>query len=301
MVLTKSRLCAHMIDITYVILMLACVGFVLTAQTAFATNESSYKVGFSIAIDQYSGCNDTDDSTCPSNDVAISECYKGTTDDKGLVVVTNSTACMDGYVNGFKHWCQQDTKVCIDVVTKCGCAPSIYINENKTALKEAASSIIPQLAARPWNFVNRSSGVSGTMTFGLVSPTSQSAGTSGPAMDFNQTIDGKTLLAHYRVPREFTSGSTGYWSYGSSYGSHHELWLSSRPTLSLNYDTTDNSGICCSSHLTIRNITVTALSPEHIQLQYPVKTNEPKEFGSNPILIDLYSSGARPGLGYLQP
>jgi len=35
------------------ILMLACVGFVLTAQTAFATNESSYKVGFSIAIDQY--------------------------------------------------------------------------------------------------------------------------------------------------------------------------------------------------------------------------------------------------------
>jgi hypothetical protein len=106
--------------------------------------------------------------------------------------VTNSTACMDGYVNGFKHWCQQNAKDCVDIVTKCGnggCAPSIYINENKTAIKEASSGTPESRLLGTWNFVNKSSEVSGTMSFALTLV----GGQDWSDQNFNQTTGGKTI------------------------------------------------------------------------------------------------------------
>ena len=31
--------------------------------------------------------------------------------------VTNQTACTDGYINGWKHWCRSDTKTCAWMTT----------------------------------------------------------------------------------------------------------------------------------------------------------------------------------------
>jgi hypothetical protein len=43
------------------------------------------------------------------HDDAVTECYISGN-------VTNSTACTDGYVNGWKHWCTHNAKECSQVV-----------------------------------------------------------------------------------------------------------------------------------------------------------------------------------------
>ena len=169
----------------YTIVLLVLTGLVLTsAQTAFATNEGSYQEGYHQAISFYgpycAGDPNADGPGCPANDAAISACYKGTVDDK-YGTVTNSTACMDGYMNGWKHWCKGNVKDCADMATW-NEQPTWGINRNKTAIQNATSSVIPRMVGK-WHFVNESSGVSGTMTFAL-----RSGDTSGPVMDFNQTI-----------------------------------------------------------------------------------------------------------------
>lgn len=186
---------------------------------------------------------------------------------------------MDGYVNGFKHWCKGDVKLCIEVMTDkiTGDIPGWYINHNKTAIKEASSSLVP-LLLDTWNFFNESSGASGEMTFAITFD----GGKDGSSWDFNQTIDGRTVGIVSNYCETHPGCHTGSWD-----------WDSSKHRFSLDFDhiymntTTGNYDY---KSTRIDNITAMELSGVHIQLQYPVKVDKPKELGSNPILIDLYRS-----------
>jgi len=136
--------------------MLALVGVVLTAQTAFATNsavtvlnngtlvpnkipswniqynstgnltdppnaktnEHDYNVGKSLAIRVYS-CRFIDGSSCDTSGNDTMECGQ-THDGTGwtwLGHVTNTTACYDGFVAGWIHWCKTNVKHCIEQIT----------------------------------------------------------------------------------------------------------------------------------------------------------------------------------------
>jgi hypothetical protein len=82
---------------------------------AIATNESSYKYGYWWGFNNYNcvseGC-DVPDSYPPSTDTCeVGHHSVGITEVKGLVV-TNTTACSHGYINGWKDWCKKDTSDC---------------------------------------------------------------------------------------------------------------------------------------------------------------------------------------------
>jgi hypothetical protein len=92
---------------------------------AYATNESSYQSGYKNAI-QVSSCIATQIRTDSGDD-----CSRGTvsyywgcgvdnpSDTGNISAVTNKTACNDGFINGFVHWCGTDQKGCA-VVLKAG-------------------------------------------------------------------------------------------------------------------------------------------------------------------------------------
>src|SRR5215471_746271 len=93
----------------------------------------SDKIGYSNAINQYTSCQGTPgagDRT--DNHAAVDTCYKGATDFGRADVggfVTNSTACIDGYVDGWKHWCKEKDGV---QMATTDLLPGWLINDNKT-------------------------------------------------------------------------------------------------------------------------------------------------------------------------
>jgi hypothetical protein len=108
-------------------------------QVAYGTNESSYKIGYNTAVDNYTNlitvnpdntarC-DTQDG-CPQHDDAQKYCLSIGSG------VTNATACIDGYVNGWKHWCSTDLKMCANMVMG-DTFPGSLVTDNKTALNPA--------------------------------------------------------------------------------------------------------------------------------------------------------------------
>lgn len=78
-------------NIVYVI-PLMLVGFCLTAQTAYATNESSYKLGLKYGHDEFQKC----DTACLNLDALGVECQTSPH-------VDNVTVCNDGYVHAWIH------------------------------------------------------------------------------------------------------------------------------------------------------------------------------------------------------
>jgi hypothetical protein len=93
----------------YVIPLLAVLS--LGAQLAHATNESSYKAGYWLGFNNYKCTTLDDPCSGPFASQMSNECAVGPGDVQGWAV-TNSTACTDGYIDGFTHWCSQDTKDC---------------------------------------------------------------------------------------------------------------------------------------------------------------------------------------------
>ena len=130
----------------------AFIGLVIILLTPYAkaSNESSYKFGVNLALNNLTNqivppwdvdedspspnwnvkwpshffmnpdiCNlDSEDNGCPSmGDVQTVYCTTGQSDHPQ---VTNSTACIDGYVHGWKTWCTEDSyknaKYCSDLV-----------------------------------------------------------------------------------------------------------------------------------------------------------------------------------------
>src|SRR5262249_13561038 len=83
---------------------------------AKATNEQDYKYGFKMGNSVYSCYYEPNDSRCeepvegPQSHDANIFCHTGTATDH--FHVANMTSCIDDYVNGFKHWCNTNTKDC---------------------------------------------------------------------------------------------------------------------------------------------------------------------------------------------
>ncbi|MFZ0221600.1 MAG: hypothetical protein WAM42_07890 [Candidatus Nitrosopolaris sp.] len=137
-------------------------------QVAYGTNESSYKYGFNTAIDnltnlitvppswntQVPNICDTQDG-CPGSDDAQNYCLTGQ-----VAKVTNSTACIDGYVNGWRHWCTEDSyknaEYCTDLVFggTASTFPGLLINEDNAIM--ATIPLRSMLINGTWNFVNES-------------------------------------------------------------------------------------------------------------------------------------------------
>jgi hypothetical protein len=80
----------------------------MTTTLAWATNESSYKEGFNNAFDGYN-CVQTEDCDIIANNGGELICNNQLDNPH----VSNSTACIDGYVDGWKHWCNIDMKDCL--------------------------------------------------------------------------------------------------------------------------------------------------------------------------------------------
>lgn len=104
------------------------------AATTYGTNEGSYKYGFNNAVSDFTNCyiGWTSSEGCFLNGhyEPIAECYVGA----GPGIVTNSTACTNGYIIGWEHWCQKNTKDCVGLITKSDVFPGSLLSDNKTAL-----------------------------------------------------------------------------------------------------------------------------------------------------------------------
>jgi hypothetical protein len=86
---------------------------------AFATNESDYKYGYDWAYGFYKcGVNPHDECGLPDSDNINWEC-NATIHHQ----ITNSTACIDGYYNGFIDWCHGDKAACGRIILGGGMAP----------------------------------------------------------------------------------------------------------------------------------------------------------------------------------
>jgi hypothetical protein len=88
-----------MVNIVYIVpLVLALTGMLLTGtQPAHATNENSYQFGFQHGKIEYGHCTYRGDQ-----DEYCAAGYNVCTEDTS---VTNVTACVDGFVNGWNHIC----------------------------------------------------------------------------------------------------------------------------------------------------------------------------------------------------
>jgi hypothetical protein len=82
-----------------------------------ATNEHDYKWGFKDAVNDYNGSSKDNgdlDIFVNSND-DVNDCqvaHYDTLKHRELTGITNSTACRDGYVAGWKSWCKSDGLDC---------------------------------------------------------------------------------------------------------------------------------------------------------------------------------------------
>jgi hypothetical protein len=90
-------------------------------QVAYGTNESSYQYGFRDAVVMYSNCAIREEvgGNCIEYGIALpmSQCHVATYHIPVQGIVTNSTACVDGYIDGWKHWCNSDAKTCASYAT----------------------------------------------------------------------------------------------------------------------------------------------------------------------------------------
>lgn len=97
-------------------MIISIAAMLLVTQAALATNESSYQWGLKAGFGTYqcrvteSGC---DGPGVSSNDINT-DCIGLASANSGGQV-TNSTACMDGFIAGYTHWCSQHAKDCIKI------------------------------------------------------------------------------------------------------------------------------------------------------------------------------------------
>ncbi|MGC2683922.1 MAG: hypothetical protein WA323_18845 [Candidatus Nitrosopolaris sp.] len=96
---------------------IAALVAVFCYQVAYGTNESSYNYGFKTAT-YASKC--LAHPSFPGDDCSrsyISPDWGCSPDSEATSnVVTNQTACNDGFVTGFVHWCASDMQGCIGQV-----------------------------------------------------------------------------------------------------------------------------------------------------------------------------------------
>jgi len=91
----------------FIVLVLSLVG---RTQLAQATNESSYKYGLFRGFDDFNDGAHDGSSSGPPGGIDIGYC--NTAGHNADPHVTNSTACKDGYLAGWEHWCKSDGVYC---------------------------------------------------------------------------------------------------------------------------------------------------------------------------------------------
>jgi hypothetical protein len=117
-------------------------------QVAYGTNESSYQWGYKSGREGYECSNY--DADC---DNGLGTCDIGAKLSYGIVTppgvphlegsVTNRTACLDGYVNGWKHWCNDDLSLCAKFVMS-NVFPGVFANNQtyvQICLKDAGDNV----------------------------------------------------------------------------------------------------------------------------------------------------------------
>jgi hypothetical protein len=99
----------------------------LSPTLAYATANSSYKIGFGLAdFTAGNGCNDTDSSDCETS--AIKACIP--TPNSGSENVTNQTACVNGFVDSWRLQCKSNLRLCAIQVLE-GVFPG-HMDDNKS-------------------------------------------------------------------------------------------------------------------------------------------------------------------------
>jgi len=117
-------------------------------QVAYGTNESSYQWGYKSGREGYECSNY--DADC---DNGLGTCDIGAKLSYGIVTppgvphlegsVTNKTACLDGFVNGWKHWCNDDLSLCAKFVMS-NVFPGVFANNQTSVqicLKDAGDNV----------------------------------------------------------------------------------------------------------------------------------------------------------------
>jgi len=92
-------------------LILAGLGY----QWVYGTTESSYKRGYWLGFFDYSCLNPSDGEPCSgqyAHQMSDLCSVINAGSDTILSGITNSTACKDGYIDGWAHWCKTDAKDC---------------------------------------------------------------------------------------------------------------------------------------------------------------------------------------------
>lgn len=92
----------------------AIIAYMLMAYHAFGTNESSYKFGYEQAFSDYkdASTHTGDYSDVPHNYTDVYTCRTNHWNNYSPPGLTNSTACRDGYLAGWKTWCKSDGLDC---------------------------------------------------------------------------------------------------------------------------------------------------------------------------------------------
>jgi hypothetical protein len=188
------------------IIFLSFLFLLISAPTlAKATNESSYKYGFNNAVSDYESCYQglsAGDCNVSSSD-PLSQCYVGA----GSGNVTNSTACTDGYMNGWKHWCNHNAKDCAELTTS-DLFPGSLLSDNKTALANAKSL---SYIAGTWNFVNISSSKNSNESESIGTLTLKNDGTAVEIGKYGQIIHGMVVCYNGKCGHDPTSSGSWYY------------------------------------------------------------------------------------------
>jgi hypothetical protein len=210
---------------THVYIHLTLLLFSLTVLTilaptlAHSSNESSYKLGYKVATDNLTGLitvpsywnkstslPDICDSGegCPS--VYDAENYYCLTGQNSQV--TNSTACLNGYVQSWKDWCIGDNyknaRYCT-LQTVNGAFPGSFDNEDKEML--ATMPLKSMLLGSTWNFVNESNGFKAQGPD--IIPSSQLGKYTSKIISQNEKIFGPTSDT-YQSPMFFMNNVTNF-------------------------------------------------------------------------------------------
>jgi hypothetical protein len=84
-------------------------------QVAYGTNESSYQYGYKAGREGYQ-CSNYDADCSNGLESCVVHIYYGTgyvkDANSSSYGVTNQTACDDGFVHGWKQWCNPDLALC---------------------------------------------------------------------------------------------------------------------------------------------------------------------------------------------
>ncbi|MGC2685579.1 MAG: hypothetical protein WA323_27290 [Candidatus Nitrosopolaris sp.] len=96
---------------------------IICYQVAYGTNESSYKYGYNAGRNNpYSGClyfdGDCDDAV----------------HDSCQLWNTVTSACVDGFVNSWKHWCSTDMITCAKLVVENAFPGTLANNQTRVTI-----------------------------------------------------------------------------------------------------------------------------------------------------------------------